>query len=237
MDRPTQNWDASFTVHNVYIALNTFFFFKLSVTFFHLYEGWRIKTFLPTRWERPSAQCGLDPGNCLTQSTLLPLSSILAVPLISTLLMTTYSHWNMAPGGLGGAQVREGDLHHFLPNAFVPEAYNSPACFSLVENVHVWCLLKGESLWKVWERFPLAGNVKKACAFPKKKKKGKVCSYTWDVVIFVSVSEGADLDGAHLASVSIPLLEKADGKVRLTPKCLCLFSRLFFSLLVDIVYK
>lgn len=42
-----------------------------------------------------------------------------------------------------------GICHYFLPYHLFSEACNSPVCFSLVENDHVWCLPKGESLWKV----------------------------------------------------------------------------------------
>lgn len=50
------------------------------------------------------------PSHYQIQSTLLPLSSgsILTVPLISALMVTTYSQSSVAPGVQGRGQVREG---------------------------------------------------------------------------------------------------------------------------------
>lgn len=199
------------------------------MTSFRLCGGWRIKTFTPTGEQ--SRKEGLEPGCYLTQSTLPFLCSRSSITVLWSAPSSKQPTATLAclSEGWGVAMWGRRVLPSFPSQPTLCRSLELPSSFSLVENVHVWCLPKGESLWKVWERFPLAGDVKKACAFPIWKKRKE---HTWDMVIFVSHSEGADLNSAHSACIPIALLVKVGGtghaEVMPTPKCSCLFSRILF---------
>lgn len=171
------------SIHCSHIMYCFKLYFLISVTSFHFYGEWINKNL--SSHQVGKAQCPEWTESChyQTQSTLLPLSSgsILTVPLISALMVMTYSQSRVVAGVLGRGQVREGGSAIISFPTICFQKLVTPQYAFPWWKMTMFGVCPKENLYGKFEKHPLwLGKWKKPVPFPFGEKKERTylkCGY------------------------------------------------------------